>query len=302
MSISPPKTAPKPFLKWAGGKAQLIPDILALIEARSVGWREFTYIEPFVGAGAILFAVLDRFPNLSKVVINDVNPVLVDAYKIIKSDPENLIEALEGIQEKYYRLLDLESQKEFFFETRDRFNALDPSDKLPKTALFLFLNKTCFNGLYRVNRQGLFNVPFGKYKRPTICNRENLIAVHRHLQKVEILQGDFSQTLSRAEGNTIFYFDPPYKPIKVTSAFTAYVKENFDDKEQMRLKEFCDRVHESGHFFIVSNSDVTNFDPSDRFFDELYQDYTIKRVKARRNINSKADERGEIFELLISNF
>lgn len=302
MTISPLKTAPKPFLKWAGGKAQLIPDILALLEARSSGWREFTYIEPFVGAGAILFAVLDRFPNLSKVVINDVNPVLVNAYEILKSDPENLIAQLEGIQEEYYGLKDLESQKNFFFETRDRFNALAPSDKLPKTVLFLFLNKTCFNGLYRVNRQGLFNVPFGKYKKPSICNRENLIAVHQSLQKVEILQGDFSQTFDRAEGNTIFYFDPPYKPIKETSAFTAYVKESFDDGEQIRLKAFCDRVNESGHSFIVSNSDVTNFDPSDRFFDDLYQNYIIQRVKARRNINSKADERGEISELLISNF
>jgi DNA adenine methylase len=302
MNVPLPSATPKPFVKWAGGKAQLIPDILAAIAGRAGGWREFTYIEPFVGGGAILFAVLDTFPALQKVVINDSNPVLVSAYRVIQSEPEALIEILESLQEEYYRLPDIEARKKFFFQTRDRFNEPGTSDRPLRTALFLFLNRTCFNGLYRVNSQGLFNVPFGKYTRPTICNRRNLLAVHHRLQRVEILRGDFSETLSRAGENTLFYLDPPYKPIKETSAFTAYVKENFDDREQIRLKEFCDRLHESRHSFIVSNSDVKNFDAEDNFFDDLYKNYNIKRVKARRNINSKADERGRIFELLITNF
>jgi DNA adenine methylase len=302
MPIPPPKNSPKPFLKWAGGKSQLIPDILALIQQRSTRWQEFTYVEPFVGAGAILFAVLATFPNLKKVVINDVNPILTDAYRIIQTRPFELIDRLKAIQEEYYALGSLEIQKEYFFQTRDRFNTLDFEDKLTKTVLLIFLNRTCFNGLYRENSQGLFNVPFGKYKRPLICNEENLFVVHHALQKVEILQGDFSQTLSHASGDTLFYFDPPYKPIKETSAFTSYVKYNFSDSEQIRLKELCDRLHELGHSFIVSNSDVKNFDPENNFFDDLYQDYFIKRVKAKRNINSKADERGEVFELLISDF
>jgi DNA adenine methylase len=302
MTIPLVKISPKPFLKWAGGKSQLIPDILELIQRRSSQWTEFTYIEPFIGAGAILFAVLDTFPNLDRVIINDVNPILIDAYRILQSQPLELIASLQDIQEEYYSLGNLEAQKKYFFQARDRFNALDSQDSITKTSLLLFLNRTCFNGLYRENRQGFFNVPFGKYKKPMICNEENLLSVHHALQKVEILEGDFSQTLDYVGDKTLFYFDPPYKPIKETSAFTAYVKETFRDSEQIRLKEVCDRIHQLNHSFIVSNSDVKNFDPTDNFFDDLYQDYSIQRVKARRNINSKADERGEIFELLISNF
>jgi DNA adenine methylase len=152
-----------------------------------------------------------------------------------------------------------------------------------------------------VNSKGLFNVPFGKYVKPVICNEENLLAVNHHLQKVTILQGDFSQTLDYVHDNTLFYFDPPYKPIKETSAFTSYTKEDFKDNDQIRLKEFSDKIDQAGYKFILSNSDVKNFDSNNNFFDELYRVYDIQRVKARRNINSKGNDRGEIFELLINN-
>jgi DNA adenine methylase len=186
-------------------------------------------------------------------------------------------------------------------DKRIEFNSRSCDDDLEKTVLLLFLNKTCFNGLYRVNSKGLFNVPFGKYVKPLICNEENLLAVNHHLQKVTILQGDFVQTLNYANNKTLFYFDPPYKPIKKTSAFTSYTKEDFNDEEQIRLKQFIDRVDQAGYKFILSNSDVKNFDSDNNFFDDLYKDYNIQRVKARRNINSQGNNRGEIWELLINN-
>ncbi|MGK7924081.1 MAG: DNA adenine methylase, partial [Spirulina sp.] len=175
-------------------------------------------------------------------------------------------------------------------------------DPVVTTTLLIFLNRTCFNGLYRVNQRGLFNVPFGRYKKPKICDRENLIAVHQCLQNVKILKGDFAETLKFASPNTLFYLDPPYKPLNPTSAFTAYSQENFSDRDQLRLKDFCDKVNQKGGYFLLSNSDVQNSDRDRSFFDELYDDYTIKRVKAKRNINSKGDSRGEISEILISNF
>jgi DNA adenine methylase len=223
------------------------------------------------------------------------------AYNVIKNNLKELIVKLKKIQQDFYELKNLEEQQKFFLDKRIEFNSRSCDDCLEKTVLLLFLNKTCFNGLYRVNSKGLFNVPFGKYVKPLICNEENLLAVNHHLQKVTILQGDFVQTLNYANNKTLFYFDPPYKPIKKTSAFTSYTKENFNDEEQIRLKEFIDRVDRAGYKFILSNSDLKNFDSDNNFFDDLYKDYNIQRVKARRNINYQGNNRGEIWELLINN-
>jgi DNA adenine methylase len=301
-SLSQIKTVPaKPFLKWAGGKTQLIPDIIFLINSQISQDCEFNYIEPFVGGGAVLFSVLNNFSNVQKVIINDINPDLVMAYNVIKTNVKELIVKLKKIQQDFYGLKNLEDQQKFFLEKRLEFNSRDCCDPIEKTVLLLFLNKTCFNGLYRVNSKGLFNVPFGKYLKPVICNEENLLAVNYHLQKVTILQGDFGQTLDYANNNTLFYFDPPYKPIKKTSAFTSYTKEDFNDEDQRRLKQFIDRINQAGYKFILSNSDLKNFDPDNNFFDNLYENYNIQRVKARRSINSKGNYRGEIFELLINN-
>lgn len=297
-----PKIKARPFLKWAGGKTQLIPEIIDSMQQKVREFDQFTYIEPFVGGGSVLLAVLQTFENIEKVVINDINQPLVNAYKIVKNDPYALIEQLEVLQKSYDALPCSESKQAFFLEKRRDFNQITENE-LVTTALLLFLNKTCFNGLYRVNSKGLFNVPFGKYKKPTICNSENILAVHHLLQKVEILWGDFSNTFKFiSKNNNLFYFDPPYKPIKQTSSFTSYTKENFSDEDQFRLKQFCDKITQKGNYFILSNSDVKNFDIENHFFDDLYQDYCIKRVKAKRNINSKGNHRGEIFELLITNF
>jgi DNA adenine methylase len=262
---------------------------------------QFNYIEPFVGGGAVLFSVLNNFSPVQKVIINDINPDLIMAYNVIKNNLKELIVKLKKIQQDFYELKNLEEQQKFFLDKRIEFNSRSCDDCLEKTVLLLFLNRTCFNGLYRVNSKGLFNVPFGKYVKPLICNEENLLAVNHHLQKVTILQGDFVQTLNYANNKTLFYFDPPYKPIKKTSAFTSYTKEDFNDEEQIRLKQFIDQVDRAGYKFILSNSDLKNFDSDNNFFDDLYKNYNIQRVKARRNINSQGNNRGEIWELLINN-
>ncbi len=294
---------PKPFLKWVGGKTQLITEIDQLINSQISKYNHITYIEPFVGGGAVLFHILSKFHQINNIIINDINSNLITAYKLIQEDYNQLVSVLLEIEKTYHNITSIESKKQFYLAKRDEFNQENSEfSMIKKTALMLFLNKTCFNGLYRVNKKGKFNVPFGQYKAPTICNTNNIISVHHHLQKVKILQGDFAETLQYAKKPTIFYLDPPYKPIKATSAFTSYSSEDFNDEEQIRLKHFCDQIHLNGHFFILSNSDVKNFNNENTFFDELYQKYNIKRVKARRSINSKGDGRGKLFELLISNF
>ncbi len=303
MLLSDQKTLPKPkpFLKWVGGKTQLLTEIDYLIQSKFLKEDKVTYIEPFVGGGAVLFHVLTQFSNINNVVINDINVNLIHAYSLIKNNPQELITLLSQIEREYSAINSEEKRKEFYLIKRDQFNQKEISI-IEKTVLLLFLNKTCFNGLYRVNKQGKFNVPFGKYKQPTICNPQNLLSVNTYLQNVTILQGDFEAILNYAKKPSLFYLDPPYKPINSTSAFTSYSEDNFSDQDQIRLKLFCDKITAHGHYFILSNSDVKNFDNNNNFFDELYQKYKIKRVKAKRSINSKGNQRGKIFELLITNF
>ncbi len=290
----------KPFLKWAGGKTQLIEEIKNNLP--EIVFREpFTYIEPFVGSGAVLFWLLNHFPNMKKAVINDINKELIDTYDTIANSPQQLISVLEDLQNKYYILEDEEAKKNFYYEKRTLFN-LKSEEKLIQSALFIFLNRTCFNGLYRVNRKNEFNVPIGSYKRPLICDNENILAVSHALQKVEILCGDFEQTINYTESNTLFYFDPPYKPLSETSSFNAYAKDNFDDKEQIRLRDFCNKLNELNHYWILSNSDVRGKDKNNHFFDDLYANYEIKRVLAKRSINANPEKRGVLNELLITNY
>ena len=184
---------------------------------------------------------------------------------------------------------------------RARYNQknLDP---IENTTLFFFLNRTCFNGLYRVNKSGAFNVPFGKYTNPTICDAETIRADSQLLQQVEICQGDFEDTFDYAEGDTFFYFDPPYRPLSDTSSFTDYAKESFNDAAQVRLKTYCDKIHEAGFSFMLSNSDCKGKNETDRFFDKLYEDYTIDRVWASRSINANPKKRGKLTEILVHNY
>ena len=290
----------KPFLKWAGGKTQLIEEIKNNLP--EIVFREpFTYIEPFVGSGAVLFWLLNHFPNMKKAVINDINKELIDTYDTIANSPQQLITILEELQHKYYTLEDEEDKKNFYYEKRTLFN-MKSEEKVMQSALFIFLNRTCFNGLYRVNRKNEFNVPIGSYKRPLICDKENILTVSRALQKVEILCGDFEQTINYTESNTLFYFDPPYKPLSETSSFNAYAKDNFDDKEQIRLRDFCNKLNELNHYWILSNSDVRGKDKNNHFFDDLYANYEIKRVLAKRSINANPEKRGVLNELLITNY
>jgi len=294
------KVIAKPFLKWAGGKTQLITQIKEQLPAK-IKTNSFTYIEPFVGSGAVLFWMLSQFPNLRKAVINDINKDLTDAYLTIKNDVHNLIEILSDWETEYYAISDnQELKKEYYYDKRSSFNRRD-SNQTTHSALFIFLNRTCFNGLYRVNRKNEFNVPIGSYKKPQICNRENLLAVSKVLQRVDILNGDYSNTLEYATENTFFYFDPPYKPLSETSSFNSYTKDEFNDAEQYRLKDFCHTLDDKKHQWILSNSDVKGKDPNNNFFDDLFENFNIMRVNARRSINANPSKRGQLTELLITN-
>ncbi|GAB3534050.1 DNA adenine methylase [Pontibacter brevis] len=291
----------KPFLKWAGGKTQLLPAIEAKLTLLLQHKNSIDFIEPFAGSGAVLFFMLRQYGKYVKhAVINDINTTLTDCYLAIKQSPEHLIRELAALEQQYFSYTSEEDRKKLFLEKRAEFNQLEANPVL-KSALMIFLNKTCFNGLYRVNTKGGFNVPFGKYANPTICNAPVIRANSEALQKVEILNTDFRETEKYIHSDAFFYFDPPYKPISTTASFNAYAKEGFADEDQIRLKEFCDTVHEGQAYFVQSNSDTTNNDESNSFFQDLYQDYTIGQVKAKRAINSKGSGRGEIFELLISN-
>ncbi len=290
----------KPFIKWAGGKTQLLTQIDRIIpsEFRTL---KFTYIEPFVGGGAMLFHILNNYPNLEEIVINDINTDLANTYKTIKNEATKLIQILLVLQSEYYTLLKNEAaKKEFYYQKREHFNKRT-SNQIEQAALFIFLNKTCFNGLYRVNRKNEFNVPIGSYKKPRICDRENLLKVSELLQKVTILNADFEETLVYAKQNSLFYFDPPYKPLSETSSFNSYAKAGFNDKEQIRLANFCEKIDALGHTWILSNSDVKGKNPEDNFFDDLFRKFEINRVLAKRSINSNAKKRGQLKELLITN-
>ena len=290
----------KPFLKWAGGKTQLINDIEKALP-KDIYRDKFTYIEPFVGSGAVLFWMLNNFPNLKKAVINDINEDLINTYKTIASKPNELISILQILQNEFHGLEGQdEVKKEYYYSKRELYNKRK-EEQSGQAALFIFLNRTCFNGLYRVNRKNEYNVPMGSYKRPTICDKENILAVSQALQKVEILCGDYEETLNFAHSNTLFYFDPPYKPLSETSSFNSYAKDEFNDAEQIRLRDFCHKLDSLNHNWILSNSDLKGKDENDNFFDDLYSDFNIQRVDARRSINANPEKRGALKELLITN-
>ncbi len=295
------KPKAKPFIKWVGGKTQLIEQINSLLPQDFCRWEKVKYIEPFVGGGAMLFFMLQHFENIHSAVINDINPDLMRCYLTVRDHAGDLIRSLEELESSYLGLETEEKRKEYFLQARQRYNCKNLSD-IENTTLFIFLNKTCFNGLYRVNKSGQFNVPFGRYRNPQICCKETIMQDSELLQKVEIITDDFEQTFPKAEGNTFFYFDPPYRPLTSTSSFTDYSKEDFDDLEQKRLKQFCDKVSQAGYTFMLSNSDPKAAVKSDNFFDELYHSYDIHRVLASRSINSVGSKRGKLTEILVRNF
>ena len=288
----------KPFIKWAGGKSQLLNDIRAKYPEKID-----KDCEPFVGGGAVLLDVLVNFqPN--EVLINDINAELANTYSQIKNSVDELIEMLSEMQESFWAKND-DDRKVMYLAKRERFNDLkvngDEQINLEKAALFIFLNKTCFNGLYRVNRKGLFNVPIGSYKKPPICDAENLRLISGLLKNVQIKCGDYSKCADFIDENTFVYIDPPYRPLTATASFTSYSENEFGDKQQIELGKFVDEISAKGAKVLISNSDPKNSDESDSFFDDLYSSYTIMRVSAKRMINSKATGRGNVNELLICN-
>lgn len=291
----------KPFVKWVGGKGQLVDEIMEILPAREEKILN-KYAEPMVGGGALFFRLLSDY-DFEELYIGDSNPELINAYIAIKKNVEQLIEKLSCMQSNYLPLDD-NGRKFYYYDVRDKFNGISLSEKtsVEKAAYFIFLNKTCFNGLYRVNKKGQFNVPMGSYKNPAICDGENLRNVHAALQNVKIVCGDYTKASSFIDDKTLVYFDPPYRPISETSAFTSYNSTAFDDSEQIRLAQFVGKINALGAKILVSNSEPKNFNPDDEFFEDLYRGYTIRRVSATRMVNSNAGGRGKINELLICNW
>ena len=288
----------KPFIKWVGGKSQLLEEI-----SEKYPQTIEKYCEPFVGGGAVLFDILST-KHPETVLINDINKELINTSSQIKNNCDGMISQLSEIQ-SIYKTHTLEENKAFFYEKRQRYNDLkvngNDAENLEKAALFIFLNKTCFNGLYRVNSKGLINVPFNNAKNPLLCDEENLRACSQLLQNVEMQVGDYKECKDFIDSNTFVYIDPPYRPLTQTAAFTSYSENGFTDKEQIELGNFITEISNKGAMVVASNSDPKNSDINDDFFDNLYSKFEIERVSASRMINSNAKKRGAINELLISN-
>jgi DNA adenine methylase len=289
----------KPFVKWVGGKGQLVGEIEKYIPTNGSNFTK--YCEPMVGGGALLFNILSKY-DYEEIYISDSNAELINAYNVIKNNVQSLIEKLSEMELTFLPMND-NGRKYYFYAARDKFNSLKLTEdtSIEKAALFIFLNKTCFNGLYRVNKKGQFNVPMGAYKNPTICDEDNLRNISEALQNVEIVCGDYTLAKNFIDSNTFVYIDPPYRPISQTSAFTSYTADMFDDNEQIRLAKFIDEINAVGAKIVLSNSDPKNVNPNDNFFEDLYRAYIVNKVEATRMINSKSDCRGKIKELLICN-
>ena len=292
----------KPFIKWVGGKGQLLSEINKLYPVE-LGKNIKKYAEIFVGGGAVLFDILSKY-KLDEVYISDKNLELINTYKSIRDNVGILIKSLKEMEEQYIPL-DTENRKDYYYKKREEYNSLKINSEvnnIEKAVLFIFLNKTCFNGLYRVNKKGEFNVPMGAYKKPKICDEENLKNVSLALKKVKIIYADYRESESFIDEKTFVYIDPPYRPLNITSSFTSYTENDFNDKEQIELAEYINVLNKKGAKIVISNSDPKNNDIDDNFFDELYDNYNINRVKATRMLNSNASLRGAINELLITNY
>ena len=304
MSTEP--TAPRPFLKWAGGKRQLLSEIEERLPENLEDYD--TYVEPFIGGGAVMFHLLHNH-NFDRVVALDINAELILCYKMLQTNVEEVITELKKLRDQYPDHKEHEERKAFFYGVRDDWNAsvgdvlsLKKSDQIKRTARTIFLNRTCFNGLFRVNSRGHFNVPIGGYKNPKILDEGNLRNVSKYIERVEFHHSDYRGAEEYLGKRTLVYFDPPYRPLTTSSSFTAYAKSGFNDENQVELAEFCRILHERSVSFMLSNSDPKNADATDDFFDVLYGDFQIDRVSAYRAINSKASGRGKISEILVRNY
>ena len=298
----------KPFVKWAGGKGQLLKIFQNYYPNQLKSHKIKTYYEPFLGSGAVFFDVAQNF-EIESAYLYDINDELILSYKVIQKDVTKLIDFLFRFQKEYIKL-DKIKRKEYFYEQRlnynlQRFN-IDYSkysdNWLSRAAQLIFLNRTCYNGLYRVNSKGEFNSPAGDYINPTICDEKNLLAVSRILNIAEIKKADFKEVINDLKSNSFIYFDPPYRPISKTANFKSYSHHDFSDNEQIQLSKLFKELDKWGSKVMLSNSDPKNIDPNDNFFDEIYNGYNIFRVPAKRVINSVASKRGNINEIVVTNY
>ncbi len=266
-----------PIVKWVGGKRQLMFELL-----KNMPENYNRYFEPFIGGGALFFEL-----QPDNAYISDLNEELINLYKVVRDNVEELITDLQ----KH------DISKEYFIEIRniDRTEEYKNWSNVKKASRFIYLNRTCFNGMYRVNSKGEFNVPFGHYKNPRILDENNLINCSNLLQRTEIRHADFSEILKKVKKGDFVYFDPPYVPLSETSSFTSYTKDGFDLNMQFKLRDVCDELDSMGVKFLLSNSDT-------KLVNELYENYNIKKVFASRQINANADGRGKITEVLVRNY
>lgn len=298
----------KPFLKWAGGKTQLLGQLREHYPPELETGAITRYVEPFVGGGAVFLDVMQS-SAIAEAHLFDINPELIVAYTAVQRDPQGLIELLEAYRSRY-AAMDATEREEYFYARRSHYNmqkaTIDFATFSPawveRAADLIFLNKTCYNGLFRVNASGHFNVPFGRYVRPEIFDAPNILAVSALLGRATLHMGPFEDCFDLVDERTFVYFDPPYRPISRTSSFTSYAADRFGDDEQRRLAAFFRRLHtEKRAKLMLSNSDPKNVDPGDDFFDELYAGFTVRRVSASRMINSVVEGRGKITEILVTN-
>ena len=292
----------KPFVKWAGGKGSLISQLTNFYPFELENGTIKKYVEPFVGGGAVLIDILQKY-DVEEAYAFDINKDLINCYNVIKKDVETLIEKLNE-KEKEFLNIELENRQEYFYKIRSEYNSYKIEDNLDvkRASEFIFLNRTCFNGLYRVNKNGEFNVPCGKYKNPTICDAKNLRNLSKLLQNVVFEYGDYKKCIKYIDTNTFVYFDQPYRPLSITSGFTSYTKEDFNDENQKELADFYKELDLKNAKLMLSNSNPKNTNKEDNFFEDIYKGFNINEVSAKRMINSKAQGRGEISELLITNY
>lgn len=307
MNDSLVKKPARPFLKWIGGKSQLLSQLRSYYPQGLENGDVSTYVEPFIGGGAVFFDIMSQYGDkISNSVINDINPNVINAYRVIRDNTEELIGELESIQINYLGM-SAEGRAEFYYQRRDEYNSsiLSPvvNNDPRRAALLIYLNKTCFNGLYRINRSGIFNASHGRYPKPAILDADNLNAVSLTLQDTEILCGSYQETSHLAyTSDSFIYLDPPYRPITRTANFNSYDMSVFDDAAQYELGEFVANADVAGAKILLSNSDPKNSDPDDNFFDDLYSQHNVNRVSARRSVSTNGAGRGAVSEVLVSNY
>jgi DNA adenine methylase len=299
----------KPFVKWVGGKGQLLEQFERYYPNELKIGAIKNYVEPFLGGGALYFSIMEKYKP-ENAYLSDMNRDLILTYNIIQKKHEALLDRLEQYQRRYDETA-MDKRYELFLETRKHFNEQRfeinyknlAENRILRAAQFIFLNKTCFNGLFRLNSKGEFNVPFGKHKTINIFDPDNIRAVSAALQNAEIFQAEYSDCYKKVDSKTFVYLDPPYRPLTQTSDFTAYTGAEWTDKQQLELAIFFQKLdREKGAKLMLSNSDPANINPNDTFFVKAYRGYNFFKVSANRAVNCNGKGRGKINELLITNY